>query len=843
MNFLLDWLAITPEKNARVTTVHWESQYPAIGWIIAIILFALFAWAMVGLFYAFERGTLGWFSRTFLIGLRWGILLIIVLLLLFQPKLVANFEAEHPVGVLLLIDNSQSMQQRDRRLSNADKARVALALGRLELSDKAIQEEGAIPADLPSDLSRLDLVEKILRHKKLNLIQGLEKKGPLRSYYFGHDIRGLKDDKKDSVENILGGFKAAESRTALADSIIKIAEVGDAEAPVAIVVITDGQDNASKYTLEEAAEKCRLRRIPLHIYGVGSTEGGLLELKEVGGATGTLFAEDQVTVPVRWKAQGLKKGKVEITLSLGGETVGKKEVDVKEGDDLREEFTFLVPKNPDKKETHDLVATIKYKTEAGVHEKTYDGTMTRSVRIDDSKIKILYIENLPRWEFKFLQPALSNRFKKRCEVDFILVNAAPEVAKGGPPYLPAFFETKEAFLAAKYNLIILGDVASTYFNKDQQEWIKTFVENGGGMIVMAGRQNMPASYDEKSPIAEMLPIEYRKEKFGIDQDKATEEYKPTLTDAGQRTDWLFMGETPPESTEVWENKLVGFHWSYPVQKLKPVAQALIVNPRVQVPVDGNTTQPMPILATHLFGKGRVVWLGTDETWRWRWNHQDKYFDRFWGQLIYKLGSPSLSGSGIERTQIALNRSQALVGSESTVYVTLLDKDFNPRKDLKVEAELEYMDAKQGDAKRLVTLIAKLNAKGEPIGQYTLTERHNDAGRFELRIRNPEQHTFSFRVDLPPKHELEQSGLAEKALRDAAKLSGGKFYREDRGAGTPPSHHSISELVSSLESRTVKSIPRPLEVTKVRYVLAMLALFTFLAVITLEWVIRKFSDLS
>src|SRR5207244_8115719 len=136
-------------------------------------------------------------------------------------------------------------------------------------------------------------------------------------------------------------------------------------------------------------------------------------------------------------------------------------------------------------------------------------------------------------------------------------------------------------------------------------------------------------------------------------------------------------DTPEESIDVWEKKLLGFHWYYPVTKLRPAATALLVNPRVKT---GEPPLPMPVLATHFYGKGRVLWLGTDETWRWRWNFQDKYFDRLWGQIIYQLGLPSLLGDSAQRSQMALDRTKAVVGTQSSVFVRLLEKDFSPRKD-------------------------------------------------------------------------------------------------------------------------------------------------------------------
>jgi hypothetical protein len=443
--------------------------------------------------------------------------------------------------------------------------------------------------------------------------------------------------------------------------------------------------------------------------------------------------------------------------------------------------------------------------------------MPRTVRVADSKIKILYIEHSPRWEFKFLQPALLR--DRRIEAEFILVNAAPEVAKSGKPFLAEFPKTREKFFDAKYNLIIIGDVASTYFTKEQQEWIKEFVQNRGGLIVMAGRQNMPSTY-ENTPLAEVLPIEFKKEKFGLDAEVRTQEYPPTLTEAGQRTDWLALADTPEENLDVWQKKLLGFHWFYPVTKLKPAATSLIVNPRAKM-----GDQPMPVLATHYYGKGQVLWFGTDETWRWRWNYQDKYFVRFWGQIIYQVGLPSLLGDGAKRSQMSLDRSQAEINKQSTIYVRLLDKDFNPRTDPVVDAELEYMDAKVGDdAKRMI----KLNAlKGRP-GEYSALVVPQYAGRWELRVRNPDENKFSFRVELPPKHELEESGLAEKALRDAAQLSGGRFYREE----------DLYQLADSLEMRTTEFRHRQ------QFSLLLTPFFLLLLMLlTAVWLVRKFSDLS
>jgi hypothetical protein len=813
MNYLTRLLAVDAPENTTLHSAELSFRGLSLGWLVGLAVIVLLGIIGAIVFYRLEKGTLGWFRRALLIGLR-SALLLLLLFLILRPVLLAEFEGRRPQGVALLIDNSQSMTLRDRRLSEADKARVAIALNRLPLKTP-LGDKMALPANVPSDPPRTELVRGVLTHPELKLLSNLQRFGPLRPYFFGYDVRGLSEDKKNLAENILAGFKAEDGRTALADGIVKILESKDSDLPSAIVVITDGQDNASKFTLVEAAEKCLDHKVPLHIYGVGSSEGGQLQLKEVV-APETMFVKDNVSIPLRWRAQGFKMGTVEITLSLGGKVVARKPITLKTGEDLRDVLSFEVPSDPEQRENQELVATIQYKSGGEI----FKDTLTRTVRVADSKIRILYIEHSPRWEYKFLQPALLR--DRRIEVDFILVNADPKTSKTydeHSPYLQEFPKTRDKFFEAKYNLLIIGDVASSFFSKEQQEWIREFVQNRGGLIVMAGRQNMPNTY-ENTPLAEVLPVEFTKQKFGLDSELRTQEYPPTLTDAGQRTDWLSLADTPEENLDVWQKKLIGFHWFFPVTKLRPAATPLIVNPRAKM-----GDQPMPILATQYYGKGQVLWFGTDETWRWRWNYQDKYFIRFWGQIVYQLGLPSLLGDGAKRAQMSLDRSQAIVGTQSTIYVRLLDKDFNPRNDAKVDAELEYLDAKTGEERKTPIVLYPL--QGRP-GEYSTLVPHHRAGRFELRVKNPEANTFSFRVDLPPKHELEESGLAERALRDAAQISGGRFYREE----------DLHALAGSIEQHTAKF-------TRRQEILLWnpLAIVLFVGLITAEWLLRKFSDLS
>src|SRR5205807_3043921 len=116
---------------------------------------------------------------------------------------------------------------------------------------------------------------------RLKLLDGLQRPGPLRTYLFGQRLRGLDPNaapegrEGKAGKGLFDAFTADESRTALADAIHELLLRKEGDLPAAIVVMTDGRDNASKVPLDEAAGECARLKVPLHIYGVGSTAGGV----------------------------------------------------------------------------------------------------------------------------------------------------------------------------------------------------------------------------------------------------------------------------------------------------------------------------------------------------------------------------------------------------------------------------------------------------------------------------------------------------------------------------------------------------------------------------------------
>src|SRR5262249_55016022 len=151
-----------------------------------------------------------------------------------------------------------------------------------------------------------------------------------------------------------------------------------------------------------------------------------------------------------------------------------------------------------------------------------------------------------------------------------------------------------------------------------------------------------------------------------------------------------LADTHEDNIKTWK-ALPGWYWHYPVTKLRPGATALLVHPTAKLPDD---RQPMPLMASHYYGKGQVVFMASEETWRWRANAEDKYFPRFWGQIIYQLGLPHLLGNA-KKSQLALEQSEAVLGTPGYVHAKLFDSEFRPLKDEKIPATLEAIEPRPG----------------------------------------------------------------------------------------------------------------------------------------------------
>lgn len=793
------------------------------GWVplwLAVALGVVAAAAVVGL-YAREAGRLGRLPRALMALVRLAAVGVVAFLLL-RPVLVQEHHDTRRRSVAVLVDASQSMDSKDPRPNTADQGRAAIAFD-LAPPDKGLPD-APTSAAIPDKPRRVEVARAALTNPKLNLFDRLRiGTGPLEVSTFGSRRTGRETGDLTWLKELNG----TEPQTALADATGELVGRDPNDLPAGIVVVTDGRENASRRGLDELARECSRLGVPLHVYGVGSSAFGQLQLRDVA-VNDTLFVDDSVSVPVRYRVVGVTDARVEVVVKFGDREVARKMVEpAPVGEDLRETLSFTPTKADAAASRQELTVTVTVTSGGGANAEVLTDTLTKPVRVVDKKLKVLVVDSLPRFDFRFLQRALLR--DRRVEARFYLTEADRSALKSGPPWLPGFPVGRDDFRKElfEYDLLILGDLAGPFWTPDQQEVIREFVAEGGGLIHIAGRTHAPGEW-AKGPIADVLPVEVEPVRFPVEAVQRPAPFRPQVAPAASRSPVLSLEDDPAANARRWQT-LPPLYWHFPVTKLKPASEVFLSHPDKKLP-DG---KPMPLLAGHYYGKGYVLFAAFDETWRWRFNEADKFFGRFWSQAVYAAGVPRTAGTKL--TQLSLDATEPVQGKTGQLYARLFTKDFKPVTADEVEGRLRKTDAGPDEkgADTPVKLTAERGPDGQPTGQYVATLPFDRTGRFALSVQSDREDpstaaSLDYRVTLPPDHELAPGPMAEGDLRKLAEATGGAFYREE----------DLHKLPDAVKPQYVPVTTRTETVLWNRW-----AMIVLVGLLTLEWVVRKFNGLS
>jgi hypothetical protein len=272
-------------------------------------------------------------------------------------------------------------------------------------------------------------------------------------------------------------------------------------------------------------------------------------------------------------------------------------------------------------------------------------------------------------------------------------------------------------------------------------------------------------------------------------------------------------------------------WYYPVTKIKPAADVFLTHPSDRTPAPDD--KPMPLLVGHHFGKGYVLFVGFDDTWRWRFNTAEKLFSRFWMQAVYTAGIPRIVGTKL--TQISTNTLTPKIGNTGEIYVRAFDENFKPLIADEIEGTLERLatlDGKTVDPndKSRVTKLTLRKVPGVD-GDYVVTVPYNHDGQFKLTVdaRNKQPATLNYQVTYEDNDERAPGTLDAPAMQRLAAVTGaGKLCREE-------------DLVKLPDAVKPQSAPYSLREETLLW--NRWALFLLIGLLTAEWFLRKFNGLS
>jgi hypothetical protein len=718
------------------------------------------------------------------------------------------------------------MKIKDLRQDPSDLKRAAIATGVLDPRGGLAQ---SLPADTSSfsQLARSDVLKSMLTNDRLQLLSKLSQTYVIEPYTFGQTLQAVSGGSAPGahagkIGSFLDTIPFDKPYTAIGDAVRSLLDLKRGQPVAGIFLITDGNNDFGSQPLDAAA-LAQQDKVPLYIYGVGITSPHDIIVSQMS-TPDVAFVKESSPVAVVVRSQSMKGRTATLVLKLGDRVMDSKDITFGDDGDQTVQMKYLPPEKGD----FPLVASIDPLPDEAVKD---NNSVSQRVRVVDGKIQVLYIEQKPRWEFRFLQAMLTR--DPRLQAKYVLLEGDPGLSTGeNSPYLAQIPTSQEDWM--KYDVILIGDVDSHNFSQTQMKSLSEVVSNAGtGLIFDAGRKFMPDSY-RGTPLENLLPVEFEGE---ASLGGSNQPIELNLTPAGENSPLMKLSDDPDDNIAIWK-KLPGVYWDARVVRAKPAATVLLDDPS---PEKASRGASMPVIALQSYGSGQTLFVGTDETWRWRRNVGEKYYTRFWGQVFLHLGLPRLLGAS-KLTQLVTDRKTYISGERVTISGRLYRSGFHPVADAVVTARVSIKPDQPGTASAdLVKNVSLQSPPGKP-GYYEGQMIVTTPGVYSISTENDPTATLDFRVT-EPRLEFQETALNLPLLQKMADISGGALYREEDlykmlESSTAPkgaAEADQSKAVPSGLGGSTEKVPSPQEVELALspYYFALMIL-----IVTGEWILRK-----
>ena len=171
-----------------------------------------------------------------------------------------------------------------------------------------------------------------------------------------------------------------------------------------------------------------------------------------------------------------------------------------EADGLQQVTTLFVPK-----QEGEYVMEARFEVDNVVEALAENNTGRAGLRVVDRRLKVLLLDQAPRWEFKYLEAMLLR--ERRVDLSCFLFEGDREVARiPGSPYLEQFPARAEDLF--DFDLILLGDIDPRLLTEDRLSLLGDYVATAGGALtVIAGKRFMPSAF-ARTELEQLLPVEF-----------------------------------------------------------------------------------------------------------------------------------------------------------------------------------------------------------------------------------------------------------------------------------------------------------------------------------------------
>lgn len=597
--------------------------------------------------------------------------------------------------------------------------------------------------------SRWSLVEEALLRRDSGLVERISPDMPVVAYEISDATKRVDlPDPDDSNPRLPGAPDAPASNVAGAPTAA-LANIGN--RPIrAIVLYSDGRQVGG-----EASIVSGLAPAGVPVFAVGiAPPGPARDLSLARGGVSvpsSAFVAETITARATVAASGIPPGGADVQLRAGENEPLSQRIELRaDGTPSQAEFAVRFDKPGPQR------VTISIPPMPG--EITAENNVVeRWVKVLPERMHVAAFAATPGWDFQFLRNMLSRT---------PWVELEPGVLDAAKPRFPL---TPEQIL--RQDVIVLSDVPANALDDVQWDAVNRLVrERGGSLFFLAGPDHLPASYTPATIVpSALMPFDVRSFTPSWRTwpgEQAAFRIVPTLQLTSDQSDALRLG--PGAGTlQHWQGMSGTFRFM-PVTELNPRlnTRSLLVEADSRLPV---LTESQP-------GNGRVFFLGTNETWRWRYKVGERDFERFWLQLLrYAAGEPY----AVQHDELALDADKVAPSPGEAVNVRA--------RILREDAAGFVIQVKRGDA---IVQEQKLSPAGTGAsslgGRYSAVVSGLERGEYTLRLANPADDnpaapTLEMPLHVIASTEAEMTDVSgdEGLLRRIADASGGQFLTAER----------------------------------------------------------------
>jgi hypothetical protein len=814
-------------------------------WALAAVAACALAW------WSYRRLDAPRWTAVLLAGVR-ALLLLLVLLLLTGPKLIKPIETLERDWVLVLVDRSGSMSITDAPAAagsdslrtREEQLRSALQRAAPAFAELA-RERTLVPLGFESGTFDLPPSEANAGEGRDNTNDGSSGNGSASPATLGPWALSAPEGQRT---NIGAALESALQRAA-------------ARPLSGIVLISDGRSTDEPG--RALVRRLIAERVPVFTLPLGSA-AALADLAVVRAAgPGAAFANDLVPIEAVVERRGggnaASASIVELVDTATGRVVDQRLVQwpALPTDTASEGETSASALRPPQKvtltTTPSLAGRSSYQvrvrsegTAAGPDLVPGNDSASVAVTIVDRPMRVLSLDGTPRWEHRFLKNILSR--ERSMEFASLVLAAGRRFLAEGSINLQSVPVSHSEWDA--FDVIMIGDMGPEVMSPEQIEQIRRRVSVGGaGLMWIAGPGDTPQSW-RGTPLADLLPVTLDGDSplrtwdrdvtvapaplsrtLGVmrlsDADPASAGVSVSsgdTTTAGAASADAFWPAVISDPATGWSR----LRWAQRLEpaRLKPGAEALAFG----VPVDG-VGAPTPLVLTMRFGAGRVVYVATDEVWRWRYGRGEDLPERFYLQLLRLLGRESVERSG-RPALLELSPQRAEVGQTVRVSVELVDQSLIDARPASIAVRVEPTD-QQGIATDLTLRPAGGGGPGEGSRTFVGAWVPQRAGAYRVNVTDALLSATPMSLDavvVRPDDELLRPETDHARLAELSRVTGGRVLGEGE----------LSELPRLLPRREVRiegiADQRTLWDT-------WPALLAVLVLLSIEWIGRRIARLA